>query len=57
MENLGKRSIILKKIRSGMLSTMAAIALLVTSANVSTACWFVLGQDELPKQAKKLRGF
>lgn len=59
MENSDKRnrSILFKKISSGMLSAMAAMALLVTSANVSTSCWFVLGQDELPNQAKTLRRF
>lgn len=46
-----------KKLSTGMLTSMAAMALMVTSANVSTCCWFILGQDELPEEAKKLRKF
>lgn len=43
------------KLNKGALSTMAAMALMVTASNVSTCCWFILGQDELPENAKKLR--
>ncbi|MDD3138493.1 MAG: cyclic lactone autoinducer peptide [Lachnospiraceae bacterium] len=45
----------MNKFNKGALSTMAAMALVVTASNVSTCCWFVLGQDELPENAKKLR--
>lgn len=45
------------KISRGALSGVAAMALMVTAANVSTCCWFILGQDKLPENAKKLRRF
>ena len=45
------------KMAPRMLSTIAVMALMVTSVNVGTNCWFVLGQDELPANAKKLRRF
>lgn len=31
------------------------MALKVTTVNVRTCCWFVLGQDRLPDGAEKLR--
>ena len=45
--------------RLGMwaLSLAAAAALVVTSWNVNTCCWFILGQEKLPDNAKKLRRF
>ena len=46
----------MNKISRGVLSGVAAMALMVTAANVST-CWFILGQDKLPDNAKKLRKF
>lgn len=55
--NEKEKRIFSTKMASGILSTMAAMALMVTSMNVSTSCWFVLGQDELPANAKKLRRF
>ena len=39
------------------LSLAAAAALAVTSWNVNTCCWFILGQEKLPDNAKKLRRF
>lgn len=39
------------------LSLIAALALIVTYSGVNTACWYVMNQDELPKNAKKLRNF
>lgn len=39
------------------LSLAAAVALAVTSWNVNTCCWFILGQEKLPDNAKKLRRF
>lgn len=39
------------------LSLAAAVALAVTSWNVNTCCWFILGQEKLPGNAKKLRRF
>lgn len=52
-----KKRQFIQKLTTGALTSMAAMALMVTSANVSTCCWFVLGQDELPEKAKKLRRF
>ncbi|MDE7052409.1 MAG: cyclic lactone autoinducer peptide [Lachnospiraceae bacterium] len=40
-----------------VLSLAAAVALAVTSWNVNTCCWFILGQEKLPVNAKKLRRF
>lgn len=45
---------LIQKVNKGALSTMA---LMVTASNVSTCCWFILGQDELPENAKRLRKF
>lgn len=39
------------------LSMVAAVALVVTETNVNTCCWYYFGQDELPKEARKLRKF
>lgn len=39
------------------LRSVALAALKVTTVNVHTCCWFVLGQDRLPDDAKKLRRF
>lgn len=47
----------MNKISRGVLSGVAAIALMVTTTNISTCCWFILGQDKLPDNAKKLRKF
>lgn len=52
-----KKLNLLKKMVKGAMPVVAAMALMVTSANVSTCCWFVMGQDELPENAKKLRRF
>ena len=37
------------------LKGVASPALKVTTVNVRTCCWFVLGQDRLPDGAEKLR--
>ena len=37
------------------LKGVASAALRVTTLNVRTCCWFVLGQDKLPDGAEKLR--
>lgn len=47
----------MNKISRGVLSGVAAIALMVTATNISTCCWFIFGQDKLPDNAKKLRKF
>lgn len=38
-----------------MLLKGVAAAMKVTTVNVRTCCWFVLGQDRLPDGAEKLR--
>lgn len=40
-----------------LLAFTAIVALGITSWNVHTCCWFILGQDSLPENAKKLRKF
>ena len=47
----------MNKVSKHAMTAMAAFALLVTASNVASACWYVMGQDELPKEAKKLRKF
>lgn len=43
---------------STKIGTQAAeLALKITELNVNSACWFLSYQDELPKDAKKLRKF
>lgn len=37
------------------LKGVASAALKVTTVNVRTCCWFVLGQDRLPDGADRLR--
>lgn len=37
------------------LKGVASASLKVTTVNVRTCCWFVLGQDRLPDGAEKLR--
>ena len=37
------------------LKGVASAALKVTTVNVCTCCWFVLGQDRLPDGVEKLR--
>jgi cyclic lactone autoinducer peptide len=36
---------------------IAAVALLVTTATVNSTCYFLTHQEELPKNANKLRKF
>lgn len=48
---------ILKKASYRFLSIIAGFALMLTTFNVSTACWFIMHQDEIPQEAKKLRKF
>lgn len=54
MSNIRKA---MNKISRGVLSGVAAMALMVTAANVSTCCWFILGQDRLPDNAKNSVNF
>lgn len=48
-----KKNKIIKK----LLSSLMSIAMVVTILNVNTACWYVMGQDELPGDYKKMRKF
>ena len=45
------------KMENMVLKGVASAALKVTTANVRTCCWFVLGQDKLPDGAKRVRKF
>lgn len=54
---MSKIKMFYNKFSKGALSSVAALALLVTASNVSTCCWYIFGQDELPENAKKLRKF
>lgn len=54
---MSKLKMLMNKISYGTLTSVAAMALMVTAANANRACWFVLGQDKLPENAKKLRKF
>ncbi|HAG14643.1 MAG TPA: cyclic lactone autoinducer peptide [Ruminococcus sp.] len=38
-------------------SLLAALAILFTTATMNAACNFIMYQDELPEEAKKLRKF
>lgn len=52
-----KESILWKKIEWKVLSYVASMAFFITTINVHTCCWFMLGQDKLPENAKKLSRF
>lgn len=54
---MSKIKMLWDKMNKSALSSVAALALMVTASNVSTCCWFVFGQDKLPENAKKLRRF
>ena len=45
------------KLNKNCLSLIAILALFVTYNGINTACWFIMDQDELPKDSKKLRNF
>lgn len=47
----------MERLGSIALCGVAAAALMVTTVNVRSCCWFVLGQDRLPNGAEKLRRF
>ncbi|MFA9375858.1 MAG: cyclic lactone autoinducer peptide [Lachnotalea sp.] len=49
--------VLTKKVYKNMLSLVASIALALTTLNVSTACWYIMHQDEIPEEAKRLRKF
>lgn len=38
-------------------SLIATLALVITTISVNSACWYVMGQDELPINAERLRKF
>jgi len=54
---MSKVKMLINKLSYGTLTSVAAMALMVTAANVNRCCWFVLGQDRLPENAGKLRKF
>ena len=47
----------MNKLSGRAMSMMAAMALMVTAANVNQCCMWFLGQDEMPKNSEKLRRF
>lgn len=47
----------MNKLSGRAMSMMAAMALMVTAANVNQCCMWFLGQDEMPKNSEKLRWF
>lgn len=54
---MSKIKMFYQKLNKGALSSVAALALMITASNVSTCCWYIFGQDKLPENAKKLRKF
>lgn len=46
-----------KKLMLSICSIIPTLAIVVTSLNVNTACYWVAHQDKLPQTAKKLRKF
>lgn len=48
---------VMNKLSHGTLTSVAALALMVTATNMNRCCWFILGQDKMPENAKKLRKF
>lgn len=38
-------------------SLVSAFALMITTLNVNTTCYWIIHQPKLPKEAKKLRKF
>ncbi len=51
------RKILCKKVYKNVLSLVASVALVLTTLNVNTACWYIMHQDEIPEEAKRLRKF
>ena len=47
----------MKKMILKLSGVVASLALVITSANVNSACMFLVHQPELPKGAEKLRKF
>lgn len=52
-----KTRVWMNKASKGAMSALATLALMVTASNVASACWYVMGQDELPEKTKSLRKF
>lgn len=52
-----KRRNLMYKLSTGALSMMAVMALTVTSGIANASCAWFFGQDEMPKNVKKLRKF
>ncbi|MEY8496003.1 cyclic lactone autoinducer peptide [Lachnospiraceae bacterium 29-91] len=51
IKNLHERS------GKGILSMLASLALVITTINVNSACWYVMGQNVLPSNSERLRKF
>jgi len=54
---MSKLKNVINRLSHGTLTSVAALALMVTAANMNRCCWFILGQDKIPENAKKLRKF
>lgn len=54
---MSRRELLCSKLKERVLSVIAAMAFMVTMTSVHTCCWFILGQDTPPENAKKLRKF
>lgn len=48
---------VLKKLNVTMLSSFAAFALVITTFASNQRCWYVLHEEKLPENHKKLRKF
>lgn len=48
---------IINKNAPKLLSVLASLALILTTVNVNSACWYVMGQEKLPEGSKGLRKF
>lgn len=46
-----------KKLLLSICSIVPVIAVAITSLNVNTTCYYIINQDKLPNNAKKLRKF
>ena len=48
---------LMNRLSHGALSSVAELALTVTATNMNLCSWFILGQDKLTDNSKKLRKF
>ena len=53
----GKEVSVMKKLFQKCSGFLAALAIVVTTMNANTTCVFIMHQDSLPEEAKRLRKF